>query len=282
MQNVRSMLQKHLKSRLSTTGATLSRFLFAAPLAVMFVFVNARFLGGVFPGFTREFYFYAAIGGLGQISGTALLVYLFGLKNFAIGTTFSKTETVQAALFGLVVLGDRLSGGALVGILISLAGIVLVSGGVTLGRRLLGGTALIGLASGASFGVSAVSYRAASLSLADGDFLSRAALTLACVTVFQTLVMVVYMRLREPGQVSAVLRSWRISAWVGLVGGAGSLGWFTAMTLQNAAHVRALGQVELVFTLLASVLFFGERSSRREVMGMVLVTAGIIVLLLGR
>jgi drug/metabolite transporter (DMT)-like permease len=53
------------------------------------------------------------------------------------------------------------------------------------------------------------------------------------------------------------------------------------MTLQNAAYVRALGQIELVFTFLAAHLIFRESSTRLEVTGVVLVIGGILILLLG-
>jgi drug/metabolite transporter (DMT)-like permease len=92
--------------------------------------------------------------------------------------------------------------------------------------------------------------------------------------------MALYMRLREPGQVSAVFRAWRVAAWAGISGMIASAGWFTAMTIQNAAYVRALGQIELVFTFTAAVFFFHERPNRTEVTGILLVIAGILILLL--
>ena len=108
----------------------------------------------------------------------------------------------------------------------------------------------------------------------------RAAFTLACVTLFQTLVMAIYMRLREPGQLTAVFRSFRVSGWVGLSGMLASAGWFTAMTIQNAAYVRALGQIELVFTFIASILVFRERTTPIELLGIALVISGILILVL--
>ncbi len=57
-----------------------------------------------------------------------------------------------------------------------------------------------------------------------------------------------------------------------------SIGWFTAFTIQNAAYVRALGQIELVFTFAASAFFFRERTNRVEVPGISLVVAGILIL----
>jgi drug/metabolite transporter (DMT)-like permease len=286
LQNLRSALQKHLKAALSTTGATSARFIFAAPLAVLYALGLATLAGYPVPRPSPTFALYAALGGVAQISATALLVYLFSFRNFAVGTTYSKTETVQTAIFGVVILGDPLAGSAILAILISLAGVFAISVAQTrislrgLISSLGGRTALIGIASGAAFGISAVSYRAASLSLGGEGFLMQAAFTLAVVTVFQTLLMAIYMRIREPGQLGKVLRSWRVSGLTGLAGMLASACWFSAMTIQNAAYVRALGQIELVFTFAASHLVFRERTNRLELAGIVLVVVGILILLL--
>ena len=286
MQNLRSALQKHLKGRLSTGGATYARFVFACPLAVLYVAALARTPGFELPAADATFAAYAAVGGMAQMLATALLVSLFSVRNFAVGTTYSKTETVQTAVFGIVILGDPLSGAALLAILVSLAGVLALSSaesGVGSRRLLLAlteRTALIGLASGALFGVSAVSYRAASLSLGGEGFLIQAAFTLASVLAFQTLVMGAYLAWREPGELGRVLGAWRVAGWVGLAGMVGSVGWFSAMTLQNAAYVRALGQIELVFTFVAAHVVFRERASRLEIGGIGLVVGGILILLL--
>jgi drug/metabolite transporter (DMT)-like permease len=285
-QNLRSALQKHLKGRLSTTGATFSRFAYAAPLALVYVLALASFTGADLPGPNATFVAYAVIGGLAQITATALLLYSFSFRNFAVGTTYSKTETVQTAIFGILILGDPLGIGAGAAIVISLIGVLAISVARTrltfvgLLTSLAEKPALIGIASGAFFGLSAISYRGASLSLGEHGFLIRAAYTLACVTVFQTFVMAIYMRLREPGQVTTVFRAWRVSAWAGITGIIASACWFTAMTIQNAAYVRALGQIELVFTFAASILLFREWPNRTEVIGILLVIAGILLLLL--
>ncbi len=286
-QNLRSALQKHLKASLSTSGATFSRFAYAAPLAILYAAILATAGGFPLPSPNATFLGYMAFGGVGQILATALLVHLFSFRNFAVGTTFSKTETIQTAIFGLLILGDRLTMSALAAILVSLLGVFAIStaraprGLSGLIGSLTDRTAMIGIASGACFGISAVSYRAASLSLGGDGFLMQAAFTLAAVTTFQTALMAIYMRWKEPGQVTAVLRSWRVSSLVGLAGMVASACWFTAMTIQNAAYVRALGQVELIFTFAFSYLVFGERSNRLELIGITLVTAGILVLLLG-
>ena len=287
MQNLRSALQKHLKGSLSTSGATFCRFIYAVPLALAYVALLGEGFGFEWPDPNPRFALFAMVGGVTQITATALLVYLFSLRNFAVGTTYSKTETVQAAVFGLVILGEPVSLAAALAIGISLVGVMLISvakSRLTLRNLFLGWTgraAFIGVLSGTFFGLSAVAYRAASLSLGGEGFLMQAAFTLACVVVFQTAVMAVWIRLREPGELSRVIGRWRVASLVGVSGMLGSAAWFTAMTLENAAYVRAVGQIELVFTFIASYFFFRERSTALELVGIVLIVAGIVILLLG-
>ena len=138
----------------------------------------------------------------------------------------------------------------------------------------------LGLGAGALFAVSGVSYRGATLSLGLDDPLARAGLTLAAVTAMQTVAMLIWLSWRSPGQVSAVWAARRVAIWVGLMSMAGSLCWFTAYTLQNAAYVNAVGQVELVFSALASVLVFREKISMREWAGMAVLLVSIIMLVL--
>jgi drug/metabolite transporter (DMT)-like permease len=282
LQNLRTALQKALTPRVGVLGATYARFLFAAPWAVLLVAALALAAGAPPPRPTLGFALWAFAGALTQIGGTLLLLHLFALRNFAVGNTFARTETVQAALFGLVLLGDRLAPLALGGILVGLVGLVLLSATRGIGGGVLNRAAGVGLASGAAFAVSAVAYRAASLSLGDaGGFLIRPAFTLACVTLAQTVLMTGYLRLRAPGRVGAVLRAWRVAAPVGAAGMLASLGWFAAFTLATAAQVKAVGQVELLFSWLTAWLAFGERPSARETLGMVLVAGGIVLVVLG-
>lgn len=285
-QNLRSALQKHLKGRLSTSGATFARFGFGFPVAAAYVLLLHYAAGFAFSTPNVSFFAWGVLGGATQIGATALLVYLFGFRNFAVGTAYSKTETVQAAVFGVVFLGDRLTWPAILAILISLVGVMSISlarsaGGVrSLATALFERTTLIGLASGALFGVSAVAYRGASLSLDGPHFLMQAGYTLAWVTGLQTIAMLIYIRLREPGQITKIGAAWKTASVVGLAGALGSMGWFTAMTIQNVAYVRALGQIELVFTFIASTVFFKEKSTGTEIFGIVLIVLGILLLLL--
>ncbi len=283
VQTVRFSLQKGLKGiGLSTGGATFSRFLYAAPLAA----AGSAFLiwrsGQGMPALDARFWAFAVAGGLGQIIGTFCTVALFSERSFAVGIAFTKTETVQVALFSGVVLGDHISAWGFVAILLGVAGVILLSrppklAGVARGSVFNKATAL-GLLAGGFLGLSAISYRGATLAIDTPDDLLRAALALACVTTFQTVAMMVWLGWREPGQVLRVLKAWRATVLVGVTGVLGSLGWFAAFTLENAAYVRSVGQVDLVFGFLISVLVFHERVRPVEVLGIALLVLGIVLI----
>jgi drug/metabolite transporter (DMT)-like permease len=288
MQNARSALQKHLKGNLTNLGAAYVRFLYAWPFALIYLAGLHSWGGMELPRFNWIFLAYSVSGGLAQIIFTVLLMHLFSFRNFAVGTTYSKTEIVQIAILGFLILGDTLTPLAGVAIVIAVLGVVLMSMGQTgtgfraLRSGLTEKPTVIGLVCGAFLGASVVLYRGAALSLDHENAVMAAAYTLAISVVIQTIIMGLYIAIRERQTLIDVFVHWRWSLAVGVTGALASMAWFTAFTLQNAAYVRALGQIELVFTFIASVFFFRERTSRIEVAGIVLVIAGIVTIILTR
>ncbi len=288
LQNVRSSLQKYLKGRMGTTGATFVRFGFGMPFVLAFLAFLHFQIGYEFPPISPRFLIWMTIGGLSQIAATFLLVHLFSHRNFAVGTAYSRTEPAQAAVFGVLLLGETISVGAIVAIAVCVAGVMLISvaksslSPKSLITSLYQRTALIGLASGTGFGLSAISYRAASLALGGPNFLMQATITLAFVIVLQTVLMLGWILLREPEELSKIAKAWRPSLVTGMAGATASLGWFTAMTLQNAAIVKALAQVEMLLAFATTVFFFKEKISRLETIGCLLVAAGVVLIVLWR
>ncbi len=283
-QTARFMLQKQLTlAGLSTGGATFARFVYSAPLVAALIAAYAQASGQGLPAMPPRFWAFALSGGLAQILATMCVVALFSHRNFAVGITFKKTEVVLTALVGFVLLGEGVAPVGALAIGIGLAGVLLLSdppgGSGRFAKRILNRAAGLGLASGLFFAISAVSYRGATTSLESGDTVLRAGVTLAIVTASQTLGMALWLARRERGQVARVLGAWRVAGLVGVTSMIGSFCWFTAFSLQNAAYVNAVGQVELIFSLAASALFFREKITGREVLGMALLAAGVLVLI---
>lgn len=280
-QTLRFMFQKQLAATgLSAAGATYARFVYSAPLVAMVIALYLLTSGQEVPALPTRFWFFAALGGVAQILATILVVHLFSLRNFAVGITLKKTEVMQTVLVGLILLGDRVSVLGFLAILTGFAGVLFLSNTPKGQAWRLDRAAWLGLLAGALFGVSGVSYRGASLALGLDDPFLSGGLTLAFVTAGQTLLMTGWFGWRDVPQIGKVLGAWRVAGLVGLTSMVGSFCWFTAYSMQQAAYVNAVGQVELIFSILVSTLVFGERITAREGVGIALITGSILLLIL--
>jgi len=287
-QTLRNAAQRGLTSRLGTLGATLVRFLYGLPFALLWLWLVLRSGAASLPAPGAGFAAWVALGALSQIAATALLLRTMQERNFALGVAYSKTEVIQVALFALLVLGDRLSLAGWLAIGCATFGVLLLSPADKerpLQALLSGWTgrpALLGLASGTCFALSAVGYRGAALALVGTPYLVAAAATLAAALTLQTVTLSGWLLARAPQTVAGVVREWRPSLFAGLMGAAASAGWFTAFAIEPAANVRTLGLVELVFASALSLKLFRERLSRLEMAGMALIALGIAGVTLGR
>ena len=281
-------MQKQLQSRLSTLGAAYVRFLYALPFAIIYLTGLSIYSDAELPSPNNLFFIYSLLGGICQIMFTVFLLWLFSFHNFAVGTTISKLETIMVAIFGLLLLGDGLTVTVIIAITLSSVGLIVLSveqsrlgfTGLVSGLRKL--PTAIGLACAAWLGLSVVFFRGASLSLKLDDYLISASFTLVTVLILQTLIMGIGMGLRDPEDLKKVFLHWRPAAAVGLFGALTSIGWFSAFTLQNATYVRALGQIELIFTFLATLFLFREKISGKECAGIGLIIGSILLILLSR
>ncbi|HYZ30679.1 MAG TPA: EamA family transporter [Crenalkalicoccus sp.] len=287
-QTWRTAMQQRLRGRLSLNAAAVVRYLYGLPVAAALLGAWLALTGGALPAPTPVFLGFAAAGGLGQILGTNLLIMSFGHRGFAVGTAYAKTEAVQGAVLALLLLGERISALAWCGIAVGVGGVLWLSlaGRALSLREVLRATAqpaaLTGLASGFCFALTAVLIKAANQSLPGEDAVLRALATLVVTNLLQTAMQGGWLLAREPDQARAVLASWRSSAPVGALSACGSACWFTGFALAPVALVRAVGQVEIIFTLLFSRFYLGERPRRAEVAGALTVVAGVVIVLVGR
>ena len=284
-QTFRFMFQKRLRiDTLSTGGATFARFLYAAPLISLLAITYPLARGYSLPVVDWKFWVFAAAGGFCQVSATMCVVALFQQRNFTVGITFKKIEVLLAVGFGLLILGEGVSLIALGSISIGVLGVLVLSDNPQItgsqGPRFFNRATALGLSCGVLFGACAVFYRGATLHIWAADVFARASVTLMVAILMQLIGMVVFLTWREPGQIKAVVQAWRVAIWVGVLSLFGSLAWFTAFALQNAAYVKALGQVEILASFAISFFVFGEKLRRSEVLGILLLIASVVLLLL--
>jgi drug/metabolite transporter (DMT)-like permease len=96
----------------------------------------------------------------------------------------------------------------------------------------------------------------------------------------QSLFSAVYLWFEDKSQFALMVKHWRLALFVGVTIVLGSIGWFTGASLQLAAYVKALGQVEFFITLLLTYRVFKEKISLAEYIGMVLIVLSVLILLL--
>jgi drug/metabolite transporter (DMT)-like permease len=274
---VRNATQRELTASLGTAGATHVRFLFGLPFALVFLAIVLAASGVPLPRPSAGYWPWILQGAVAQIAATALMLAAMSDRSFVVVYAYIKTEPVQAALFGLVFLGDVVTLPMAAAILIATTGVVLMAlkPGTTFDVR----ASLLGIAAGGMFALSAVGYRGAILNLGLQSYLMAATFTLAVGLVIQCALLSGGLWLRDPKVLTAIMRHWRPALLAGFLGAFASQFWFLAFALATAASVRTLALVEVLFAQTISSLVFKQSTTPREGVGIVLIVIGVIVLL---
>jgi len=276
-QTVRNATQRELTAKLGTVGATHVRFLFGFPFALVFLCGVTIAFGQGLPRPPPIYWPWVVAGALTQIAATALMLAAMNDRSFVVVYAYIKTEPVQAALFGLIFLGDVVTPWMAAAILIATAGVVTMAlkPGTSSDLR----ATVLGLAAGAMFALSAVGFRGAILNLALPSYVMAATFTVVMGLLLQSLLLSLYLWLRNPDVLAAIVRAWQPSLFAGFMGALASQFWFLAFALATAASVRTLALVEVLFAQAISRLVFKQATTAREAVGIALIVAGVVALL---
>lgn len=278
MQPLRTAGQRQLTGVISAPAATLVRYLFGLPFAVLYFLLQWQGSGGVIFTSSSQFFLLSSLAGLSQILATFLLLKTLMLQNFAVGTALAKTQALLAAILGVLFFDEPLGLLASLSVLLGVAGVLIASNWrFTLSAEGELRALVLGLGAGLFFALTSWFAREASLTLAGPRLLSAAAVLLYCVALQTAVCLVWVVRYHRASWV--MLASNQRACWfIGFTSLAGSIGWFTANSLQNPALVNTLGQLEFFVTLLITLLYFKERISLREAVGLMLLLASLLLL----
>jgi drug/metabolite transporter (DMT)-like permease len=278
-QTVRNAMQRELTAALGTVGATHVRFLFGFPFALLFLWIVWIAFGRELPQPRLIFLPWLLLGGFAQIAATALMLAAMSDRSFVVTIAYIKTEAIQAALFGLMFLGDPLTLGMVIAIAVATGGVVVMSlkgsRATDAGLR----PTVLGLISGGMFALSATGYRGAILSLESPNFVMAATFTMASGLVLQAVLLTLYLAIRDRNVLVKIARAWRPSMFAGFMGATASQFWFLAFALTSVANVRTLALVEVLFAQAISYFVFKQSTTRREALGMALIVAGVALLI---
>ena len=283
-QNLRSGIQKNLNKEISLVASTYVRFIFCLPFA--FILYILYFQGFEFFHETlqqKNFLLYILLASIAQIFFTFLLLYSFQFSNFIVGTTLSKTEVVQIAILETLILHDSFNFWTIVGIVISTIGVLVFStkNKDLIIKNLSSKSTLVGLACGFLLASSVTFYRAATLSLVNFDSKFEMALsTLFIGVLIQSFILTIYLLYFEKSEFKKMYQNKFQCIAAGFCGFVTTLSWFYAFALVQAAIVRAVGQIELLFSYIASRYYFKEKIKFIEIIGIIIFAIGVVVILL--
>ena len=279
MQAWRNAFQKQLSTTVDIYGVTLARFIFALPLALLYISCLYHFQPVTDSvHFNLRFAIYVLIAALSQIAATALMVQLFKQKNYAIGVGLAKSEAVLAAIIAVVFLSDHLSLLGWFGVAVGGFAVFLMSKGRDFSDFSVQ-TLCIGIGSGLCFAITSLLVREASLELTNLPFIHRAAWVLLMVIGTQCFLLLMYLGIFRRATLWAMWQRIGLTFRVSLCSFLASLGWFSAMSMQSVPIVKTLGQVEIIFSMLISAYFFKEKLARAEHLGIVLVVVAAFLVI---
>ncbi|HDV0904077.1 DMT family transporter [Vibrio fluvialis] len=277
MQSWRNAFQSRLSGDVKTAGVTLARFLWAGPLAALYLAVLYQVEPIALPTFNSLFVTFIVGASLMQILATALMVKLFKFNNYAVGAGLAKSEALVAAILGMLFFGTHLSFLGWIGVLLGGIGVFMLSaqGGF---RQLSLPTILLGLGSGSAFALTSLWVREASLALGL-PFPHSAAWVLLLVISLQTVLLVGYLLVRDIHTLTVLWSKPKLTLLTSVSSCVGSIGWFSAMSLQAVPYVKTLGQVEIFFTMLISVFWLKQRVRIKDGLGLILVALAAVMVM---
>lgn len=286
-QTIRNASQRSLVKSAGTLAATFVRFAYGLPFAIIGLVAIAALSPGRMPEPDALFFAWITLGAGAQLGATAFLIMAMEARSFVVAVAYSKTEILQIGIYSIVLLAEPLSAAAVGAIVLATIGVLLLSvrpgaergSGVT---TWFSSVALLGLASGACFALTAVGYRGALLALAHPLPWIAGIYSVVWAQVLQTLLLGAYLLVRDRAGLAQVIVQWRVSTLAGLMGALASMGWLTAFAMRSAVDVRIVGLVEVMYSYALSRRFFKEPVSWREIAGIILVAAGIVLVSIAR
>src|SRR6201992_4207594 len=278
-QVARNAMQRSLTGPLGTWGATNIRFLFGFPFSLVFFAAVMLATGDPMPTPLAAFWPWLALGALGQIIATGMMLLAMNDRSFVVTTAYLKTEAIQTAIFGFVFLGDHLTALKVVAILIATIGVVITALRPNSEKSFAElKPTIIGLVAAAAFALSAIGFRGAIINVQGVSFVTAATFTLVLGLFAQTLVLSIYLLLRAPEVLKKILALWKPSLFAGFIGAFASQFWFLAFALTAAANVRTLALIEVLFAQGVADYSIKQPVSVRELSGIVLIVVGVALL----
>ncbi|MEZ9565868.1 multidrug transporter [Vibrio artabrorum] len=276
-QSWRNAFQSKLSGTMSVAGVTLARFIWAGPIALIYLYALYQWQPVATPHFSGEFIFYIGAAAIMQILATALMVMLFKRENYAIGAGLAKCEAPVSAVLSVLFFGTALTVTGWLGVIIGTLGVLIMSSSSGW-RSLSPKVFLLGMACSTAFALTSLWVREASLSVGL-PFPHSAAWVLFLVISLQTIIICTFLFFRDRATFRQIFKGSKLVVMTSLASVIGSLGWFSAMSLQAVPYVKTLGQIEVIFMVLISYFWLGQHIARKDIFALILLSIAAVLVM---
>ena len=280
---------KELNKHFPVLLTSYARVVFGLPILLAhaggMLFAN----GAPIPPLTVKFWVLTALVASGQFFGTMLMVRLFQIGNFAVGTMLAKADAVMTAIIGTLLFSEVISGGGWIAILVTVAGVMVVSlgrlptgslreGNASLAGLVLGPATRIGLLIAVVNAICFLLLREAILTVkSSGGAALDAALAGAAMSLISSVSLGAWLLATDRQGLMRLGRFLPLCCFAGLASGLGTLFWFLGTALTNASYVAAVAQVQIVFAFAISRYWFRETVRPIELAGIAVILAGVLL-----
>ena len=288
-QALRYAALKELNKHLSTLVSTYVRILFSFPFQILYVTAVLMAMGAGFPELNARFLLFSAITAVGQFLGTAMMIRLFQLGNFAVGTMLTKSDVVLTALIGTALFSENISNLGWVAILVTVVGVLVISAGrmpatawrageIGLLGLLFGKATRLGLTIGLVNGVCYLFLKEAMTALDPATpAVIRAAMAGAAMTTFSVIILGGWLLITEREGLARIPQYPGLGWFLGIMSAVGTIMWYLATVWANASYVASVAQVQVVFSLALSRYWFGEAIRPMELVGIATILLGVVM-----
>ena len=288
LQTFRSAFQKRMIPEIGKFGATYIRFIYALPFTFLIFIFWFYILDNLIPELNEKAILYCFVGALCQVLFTLLLMIIFSYRNFAAGIAFSKTEVLFAALIETFFLNIIFLPIINIGIFLGVFAVIFLSVAkettsikdvfIKISKSFFTFSTLVGVLTGLILAGSTVGYRMAIVNV-NGPILD-ATIYLSMLAVFiQSILMGIWLFYYKQNEFKLVFKFWKKSLPAGICGSGATAGWFLGFALATAAEVRAVGQVELIFSIMISLIIFKEKIQKTEFFGILMLILSILLII---
>ncbi len=277
-QTIRNTSSRTVAKIYKPSTVTLIRFGYALPFGLTYTLI--LYLMGFVAGVpTFSFFLFTIVGSVFQAIGNTLFVNATKYGNFAVVVSFFRTDAILIAILSTLIFNVQYSTIAIFGIFLTVFGTFLITffkNKLKL-SNLWSKDVVFGVSSAFFMAIAIMFFAESNKSFVGGNLVANVSIALIGNLFFQTILNGLWVFWKQKNELLELKKTWKNDIIIGLASALATICWFMAYVLKDSALVRAVGQIEFLFSILVSVYFFKEKLKKVEILSILIICVGILL-----